>query len=99
MDALLKKAHQALADHGMVQKGDAVIVGVSGGADSVCLLRVLNELAAEWKLRLVVAHLDHSSRGEESRQDAEFVRTLAGNLGLDLVVEQRDRCWQDQEYH
>jgi tRNA(Ile)-lysidine synthase len=61
-------------------------VAVSGGADSVCLLHVLVELAPRWDLRLSVLHLDHGLRGEESRQDAEFVRGLADRLGLPLSL-------------
>jgi len=61
MDDLIKKTNQALRVHSMVDKGDAVIVGVSGGADSVCLLLALSELADEWELNLTVAHLDHST--------------------------------------
>src|ERR1041385_7176141 len=60
-------------------------VAVSGGADSVCLLHVLRELAPRWKLCLTVLHLDHQLRAEESRGDAEFVARLAADLGLPLV--------------
>jgi len=57
-------------------------VAVSGGADSVCLLHALAELAPRYRLRLSVLHLDHGLRGAESRADAEFVRALAQSLGL-----------------
>ena len=66
----------------MFQPGQRVGVAVSGGADSVCLLHVLRELAARWDLALRVIHLDHKLRGEESRADAAFVRDLAAALGL-----------------
>jgi len=90
MDDLIKKTNQALRVHSMVDKGDAVIVGVSGGADSVCLLLALSELADEWELNLTVAHLDHSTRGGESARDAEFVVSLAKTLGLEYITEKRD---------
>ncbi len=61
-------------------------VAVSGGADSVCLLEVLLELAPRWHLRLAVLHLDHGLRGEEARQDAEFVRALAGRMELPFIL-------------
>lgn len=57
-------------------------VAVSGGADSVCLLHALHELAPRWGVRLSVLHVDHGLRGEESRGDAAFVRALAGGMGL-----------------
>ena len=59
-------------------------VAVSGGADSVCLLHALAELAPRCGLGLSVLHVDHGLRGAESRGDAEFVRCLAERLGLDF---------------
>ena len=70
----------------MLRPGQTVGVAVSGGADSVCLLHVLVLLARERDLRLQVLHLNHNLRGEESRQDAEFVRQLAAELGLPVTV-------------
>ena len=58
------------------------VVAVSGGGDSVGLLRVLHALAPGLEVRLSLAHLDHGARGEASRADAEFVARLAEGLGL-----------------
>ncbi len=66
----------------MFQPGNKVGVAVSGGADSVCLLHVLRE----FDLRLHVLHLNHNLRGDESRDDAEFVRQLAGALQLPCTI-------------
>ena len=68
----------------MLEEGEKVIVGVSGGVDSVVLLHVLMALRDEYDLSLVVAHLDHGIRGEESRREAGFVRDLTQALGLPL---------------
>src|ERR1700733_15189628 len=62
--------------------GSPWVIAVSGGSDSVGLLRVLHQLAARTGLSLSVAHLDHGARGEASRADAEFVAELARSLGL-----------------
>jgi tRNA(Ile)-lysidine synthase len=62
------------------------VVAVSGGGDSVGLLRVLHQLAGTLGLRISVAHLDHGVRGESARADAAFVAALAGSLGLPLVL-------------
>jgi tRNA(Ile)-lysidine synthase len=83
---LLQRITQTIARHGMFERAQKVGVAVSGGADSVCLLYVLLELAPRWDLRLSILHLDHGLRGEESRQDAEFVRGLADRLGLPLSL-------------
>ena len=72
----------------MFASGDRVAVAVSGGADSVCLLHVLRELAARWGLELSVVHVNHNLRGAESEGDARFVRALAA--GLDLPFTQHD---------
>jgi tRNA(Ile)-lysidine synthase len=74
----------------MFQTGQRVGVAVSGGADSVCLLYVLFELAPRWNLRLSVLHLDHRLRGEESREDARFVERLASELGLPFTLREAD---------
>jgi tRNA(Ile)-lysidine synthase len=62
--------------------GGTWLVAVSGGGDSVGLLRVLHRLAPTAGLRLSVAHLDHGVRGEASRADAAFVAELSASLGL-----------------
>ncbi|HKX82819.1 MAG TPA: tRNA lysidine(34) synthetase TilS [Pyrinomonadaceae bacterium] len=68
--------------------GATVIVAVSGGADSVSLLLALADLQKlnKFNLKFVVAHFNHGLRGAESRADAEFVRDLAEDLGLEFVV-------------
>ena len=63
-------------------RGAGVVVAVSGGGDSVGLLRgLVANSALEFDLRLSVAHLDHGTRGEEGREDARFVAELAGVAG------------------
>jgi len=69
----------------MLRRGDKVLVGVSGGPDSVTLLNALNSLRKEYALEIVVAHLDHKFRGEESRSDRRFCEDLAKAYGLEIV--------------
>lgn len=80
-----------LGRSGLLPPAARVLVGVSGGVDSVVLLRVLLELAERpqfrWHLRVV--HLDHRLR-EGSQQDAVFVQELAAQWGVDCIVEQCD---------
>lgn len=68
--------------------GTVWVVAVSGGGDSVGLLRVLHGLAPDLGLKLSVAHLNHGVRGDAARRDAEFVRDLALSLGLPVDVGQ-----------
>ena len=77
-----KQLAETLVRTGMLAPGDAVLVGVSGGPDSVALLHILHEIAPSLRLRLEVAHAEHGIRGDESRDDAEFVRGIAAGLSL-----------------
>jgi len=70
----------------MIRPGDCVGAAVSGGADSVCMLHILNELSAENGFALHVLHLNHGWRGDESDADAAFVAALADRLGLPCTV-------------
>jgi tRNA(Ile)-lysidine synthase len=87
---VLEQVAETISRYNMFERGDSVGVAVSGGADSVCLLNVLLELAPRWALRLRVLHLNHCLRGQESLDDARFVREMAGRLGLDVDVQETD---------
>src|ERR1039457_2202804 len=87
---MLEQAAKSIARYSMFRPGQRVGVAVSGGADSVCLLHVLRELAPRWNVRLTVLHLDHKLRGEESRQDAAFVHDLAATLDLPFELQETD---------
>ena len=71
----------------MIEKGETIFVAVSGGADSVTLLRLLNELRTPWKLQLAVLHVNHKLRGKASDQDEAFVRRLAREWKIPIFVE------------
>jgi tRNA(Ile)-lysidine synthase len=87
---VLRRVVETIARYKMFARGQRVGVAVSGGADSVCLLHVLMEMAPRWALKLSVLHLDHRLRGDESRQDAEFVRDMAARLGLTISIREVD---------
>ena len=71
-------------------KGDRIVVGVSGGKDSVCLLDILNRCKEEYELSLLVVHINHCLRGEAADQDEAFVRDLAEKMGLEFYSERID---------
>lgn len=79
---LLKKIRQAIDQYRMLDIGDGVVVAVSGGPDSVALLAILKHLSAEYKLRLVVAHLNHGLRPGPAEDEEAFVHRLSERLGL-----------------
>lgn len=76
--------------HRMFSPGDHVVVGVSGGADSVALLLSLHELQQDLKIKITVAHLNHGLRPEAARREADFVAELARRCGLPCICETRD---------
>jgi tRNA(Ile)-lysidine synthase len=90
VSSLLECVAESIGRGSLFLPAQRVGVAVSGGADSVCLLHVLAELAPRWALRLSVLHLNHRLRGEESRLDEEFVRSITGRMGLPCHVESAD---------
>jgi len=83
--AFIKKVRDAVKQYDMIRPGGKVLVAVSGGPDSVCLLKALMEMRRDLDLEIVVGNLDHGIRGKESGEDSDFVRKLAEDLGLDCV--------------
>jgi tRNA(Ile)-lysidine synthase len=79
---ILDEVRKTIETYHMLSPGDRVIVGVSGGIDSVGLLSVLHKLTPVYDISLVVAHLNHRLRGQESHRDEIFVHSLARKLNL-----------------
>lgn len=82
---MLQKIENYIRQQHMLERGDTVIAGVSGGADSVCLLRVLQELSVRYELAIRVVHVEHGVRGQASLSDAAFVEQLCQKLELPFV--------------
>jgi tRNA(Ile)-lysidine synthase len=79
---LLGKVERLIADERLFEPEDSIVVAVSGGPDSVALLHILFLLSPKWRLRLVVAHVNHRFRGSESEREADFTAGLAARLGI-----------------
>ncbi len=88
--AVLKCLEHYLRKHRLVHPGERIGLAVSGGADSVALLRAFAELAPSLGVVLFVLHLNHNLRGAASDADANFVRELASGLSLDSAIETED---------
>ena len=89
-EAVLKRFREFSLDHRLWEKGEKILVAVSGGADSTALFRLFNSVKDEFKLGLTVVHLDHSLRGEESERDAAGVKAAAKSFSLPCVVGKAD---------
>lgn len=83
---LIKKMITTIDNHNMISNGDRVVIGVSGGADSVSLLRALHAIRDDYNLRLVVCHVNHKIRPGTAERDQKFVETLCSELNVECHV-------------
>lgn len=74
----------------MISRGDSVLIGLSGGADSVALLRVLLELREEYQLTVICAHVHHGIRGKTADRDMQFAEVLCRKNGIPCVCIKED---------
>ena len=81
---MIERVQKYVREHGLFRPGDRIAVAVSGGADSVALLRALLELRGELGIVLSVAHFNHGIRGAEADGDHQFVKTLAEDFKLEF---------------
>ena len=86
-----KKALSYIENHNLISDGDSVVVGLSGGADSVCLLLLLKKLsggkaAGGINIRLSTVHVEHGIRGEEALDDERFCEDLCDRLGVEYTA-------------
>lgn len=77
-----KKVLEFITKHHMLEPGDRLVVGVSGGADSVCLLLLLHGYRERYGLELFAVHVNHGLRGEEAARDEAFVLELCEKLDI-----------------
>ncbi|MFA7002747.1 MAG: tRNA lysidine(34) synthetase TilS, partial [Verrucomicrobiia bacterium] len=87
---MLEKVRQIITERRLLARGEQLLVGVSGGPDSVALLDTLVALAPEFGWKLQVAHFNHQLRGADAVADEAFVRELAAGYGLAFSVGRGD---------
>lgn len=80
---------KTIKTHNLINKGDKIVIGVSGGPDSICLLHVLYTLSKELEIQLYVAHINHSIR-EVADQETEYVKNFCKTLGIECFVKKAD---------
>lgn len=88
-----------IAKYHMIEVGDIVFAGVSGGADSVCLMNVLLELRVRIGFEMEVIHVEHGIRGQASREDAFFVENLCKRYGIVFHMHEADVPEYAQTHH
>ncbi len=104
MDKRLEKIENYIRQYHMIEKGDRIVIGVSGGADSVCLLMALCSLQEKLGFQVLVCHVNHELRGEEAAQDEAYVEMLCHKMqvpffafheNVELIKKQR-YIWREQ---
>ncbi|MFC1644833.1 tRNA lysidine(34) synthetase TilS [Patescibacteria group bacterium] len=86
MNKLIKKIQNFAFQQNLWSKNDKIIVGVSGGPDSVCLLDMFTKIASKYNLELRVAHINYGIRKKDANRDEEITRTLSEKYELELDV-------------
>lgn len=84
------KVLKTVKKYNMLSKGDRVLIGVSGGADSIALLEFFVSVKEKYDLDICVAHIEHGIRGDDSVNDAEFVENYCKKLGVNFYLKTID---------
>ncbi|MEK6673361.1 MAG: tRNA lysidine(34) synthetase TilS [Nitrospirota bacterium] len=87
---ILAKIRATIKKHSMLSGGETVLVGLSGGPDSVCLLHVLHELRDEFRLGLHAIYIDHGLRPDETPAEIDLCKTLCEGLSVIFIVKAID---------
>jgi tRNA(Ile)-lysidine synthase len=86
MSNLIKKIQNSIFENTLFEQKAKIILGVSGGPDSTCLLSVFCKLQKKYALELIVAHINYGLRGTDSEKDEQFVQKLAKKYNLTLTI-------------
>jgi len=81
---LVKKVKETISKYSMLSEGDCVLIGLSGGPDSVCLAVILDKLRSDFNLSLHAAYIDHGLRPDEVENEKSFCRHFCSGLGIDF---------------
>lgn len=90
---MLEKIRRYVEKWHMIEKGDKIVVGVSGGADSICLLFVLLKLQRELSFELICVHVNHGLRGDDADADEAYVKSICEKYQIPCVIYREDVAW------
>ncbi|WP_373600077.1 tRNA lysidine(34) synthetase TilS [Paraclostridium bifermentans] len=83
---IVDRVRSTINKYSLLEKGDKVVLGLSGGPDSVCLLHILKQLESEYNISIYAAHLNHQIRGIEAQKDVMYISQLCDSLGVKFFV-------------
>ena len=87
---LIDKVKKNIVKYELLQKGDKIVVGISGGADSICLVHILLALKDEFEIEIYGVHINHGIRKETARRDEEYVRAFCEKYRIPFFCFERD---------
>jgi len=87
---LREKVLSYIKDNSLIESGDKILVALSGGPDSICLLNILLELKEELNIDIAAAHLNHLLRGKDAFKDEEYVINICNSMGIKCFVKRVD---------
>lgn len=86
---LKEEVLETIKDNNLINEGDKIVIGVSGGPDSICLLHLLNNLKDTLKITIYVAHINHSIR-EVADMETKYVQDFCKKIGVECFVKKED---------
>lgn len=95
---MLQKIIETIKENQMFNKREKIIIGVSGGPDSMCLLHILNSLRNTYSIDIIAAHLNHGLRGKDADEDEEYVKNFCEKNNIDFYskrvnIEELSKKW------
>ena len=87
---VFEKVLSTINKHNLIESGDKIVIGISGGPDSVCLLHILSRLKDKLDIELYAAHLNHQIRGIEAQKDALYVSEICDEMGITYFLKSID---------
>ena len=87
---MLDKVEKYILENNLIETRDKILVALSGGPDSVCLLHILYKLIEKFDIELGAIHINHLLRGEESDGDEKYIENLCNKLGIKYYVKRID---------
>lgn len=83
---IFEKVKSTINKYNLIEEGDKIVLGLSGGPDSVCLLHILKRLKEQMNIEVYAAHLNHQIRGIEAQKDALYISQICEEMGITFFV-------------
>jgi PP-loop family. len=87
---MIDSFEKTIREYKMIEKGDKIVIGVSGGPDSICLLNLLLEMKEKYELKLYAVHVNHMLRGADADSDALFVENVCKGTDIPFFLFKED---------